>query len=66
MQRQIGAALERAAVIDASHVQVIVSGSRVVLSGHLRSWPALEDAERAAAAVPGVSAVDNHLRIANW
>ncbi|MEX2238676.1 MAG: BON domain-containing protein [Dehalococcoidia bacterium] len=67
VERQITAALERAAVIDASHVKVTVSGStHVMLSGHVRSWPELEEAERAAAAVPGVTAVANHLKIANW
>lgn len=66
VRRQIAAALEHAAVIDASHVKVTVSGTHVVLSGHVRSWLEREDSERAAAAVPGVTAVDNHMKIANW
>jgi osmotically-inducible protein OsmY len=37
--------------------------SRVVLAGTVRSWAERDEAERAAWAAPGVTAVDNRIMI---
>lgn len=66
VQAQIRMALERAAAIDASHITVAVKGGYVTLTGYVRTWVERQEAGAAALATPGVSEVDNHLRIANW
>ncbi|HET9200338.1 MAG TPA: BON domain-containing protein [Dehalococcoidia bacterium] len=63
---RIAEALKRSAVLDAHNIDVDVLGTRVILRGHVRSWTERKDAQAAAAAAPGVTAVDNHIRIANW
>ena len=58
---KIEAAFRRSAEVDSKHVQVAVSGSRITLTGHVRSWAESDDAEWAAWAAPGVTQVDNEL-----
>ena len=60
---KIEAALQRAAVQDARRIQVEATGGRVVLRGTVRSWAERNDAERAAWAAPGVTSVEDHIRI---
>jgi len=60
---RIEAALRRNAEVDAGKISVEVHDRRVVLEGGVRAWNERAAAERAAWSVPGVSAVENHIRI---
>ena len=57
-------ARRRSAEVDAQHVRVVVDGSVVTLSGHLRSCHERQEAERAAWATPGVTRVENLIVVA--
>lgn len=61
--KKITAAFQRSASIDSAKVHVSVSGSKVTLSGKVRSFAESDDAENAAWAAPGVFQVDNKLEI---
>jgi osmotically-inducible protein OsmY len=56
-------ALHRAAQVDAEKISVEASGAKVILRGNVRTWAEREEAERAAWAAPGVSDVQNDIRI---
>ena len=56
-------ALHRAAQIDAERISVEAREGKVILRGSVRTWAEREDAERAAWAAPGVSDVQNDIRI---
>lgn len=56
-------ALLRSANSDASKIKVEVKGSKVTLSGSVRSFAEKEDAESAAWAAPGVTALESNLMI---
>ena len=64
VKSQIVKALERAAEIDAKKIWVEICDSKVILSGSVRSLVEREEAERAAWAAPGISAVVNSIEIA--
>jgi osmotically-inducible protein OsmY len=63
VKRKVEAAFKRSAEIDAKNVLVDVVGSRVVLRGNVRSWPEYEEAQWAAWSAPGVTDVDNQIRV---
>lgn len=63
VHQKIIAALHRSATIDAENIIVQTIGSQVVLSGRVRSFAEKEDAELAAWKAPGVTSVENELRI---
>lgn len=64
VQKHIVAALHRDADIDARRIHVSVDGSKVTLSGNVRSWAEKQAAERAAWNTAGVSLVSNLIVVA--
>jgi osmotically-inducible protein OsmY len=63
IQSAIKSAFERNALLEANKIQVETSGSKVTLRGKVRTHAEKDEAERAAWAAPGVSCVDNHLKV---
>lgn len=60
-QQRIEQAILRNALIDASAVDVVVAGTRVTLSGTVRSWAQRRQADLAAWSSPNVAEVYNHI-----
>ena len=63
LKEKIEKALVRSAETDAERIQVEVQGSKVILRGIVRAWAEKQEAERAAWAAPGVTAVENRIQI---
>jgi len=63
VKNKIQKALERAAQVDAQKISVEANDGKVILRGNVRTWAEREEAERAAWAAPGVSNVQNDIRI---
>ncbi|HEY0031281.1 MAG TPA: BON domain-containing protein [Bacteroidia bacterium] len=63
VKRQINSAFHRSATVDAENVKISVNGSKVVLSGKVRSYSEKQDAEDAAWAAPGVITVENNIEV---
>ena len=63
VKAKIQDALKRKALIDASHINVEASGSRVTLHGDVESWAEREEAEDTTWGAPGVSEVTNEIRV---
>jgi osmotically-inducible protein OsmY len=63
VQQKIENALRRNAEIEASQINVSVDGGKVTLRGHVRSWFERGVAEDAAWAAPGVTEVQDELRV---
>jgi osmotically-inducible protein OsmY len=61
VRKHIVRALHRNADVDARHVQVVVDGEIVTLTGTVGSWAQRDAAERGAAIAPGIARVDNRL-----
>jgi osmotically-inducible protein OsmY len=65
VRMKIEEALKRSAQLDANRISVEAQGGKVILSGTVRSWAEREEAELAAWAAPGVSQVDNRIKVGN-
>nr|WP_246644679.1 BON domain-containing protein [Rhizobium laguerreae] len=63
VRRRIEEALKRSAEVDAGGISVKVQDDKVVLEGGVCAWHERGVAERTAWSVPGVTAVENHIRI---
>jgi osmotically-inducible protein OsmY len=63
LKAKIEDALVRNAEIDADRITVEVQGGRAILKGTVRSWAEREAAERAAWSAPGITSVDNRIRL---
>lgn len=59
IQSKIEQALKRAAEREAGHLKIEVRGSRVILSGKVRSYAEFRDVRGAAWSAPGVTSVDD-------
>jgi len=67
VENAITSAFERSALLDAKKIQVETSGTAVTLRGKVRNYAERDEAERAAWNAPGVSSVDNRLKVAwSW
>jgi osmotically-inducible protein OsmY len=65
VKNDIKGALKRNARLlrDAEKIQVEVSGSKVILSGSVGSWADYDEAEWTAYCAPGVSTIENNLKV---
>jgi osmotically-inducible protein OsmY len=63
IKAKIEEALQRNARLDASRVRVTADGTKVTLSGSVRSWAEREEAEDAAWSAPGVTEIKDQMEI---
>lgn len=63
LKQRIESALVRSVETDAERIKIDVHGDRVVIDGTVRSWLEREEAERVAWSAPGVTTVDNHIKV---
>jgi osmotically-inducible protein OsmY len=63
LKKKIEDALVRTAEVEANNITVEVQGSKAVLKGKVRSWAEKQEAERTAWLAPGITSVDNQIKV---
>ncbi|TCR75613.1 BON domain-containing protein [Rhizobium sp. BK376] len=63
VRKRIKDAFERNAELEAQSIKVDVSGSKVILKGHVKTWSERRAAERAVWSAPGVSTLEDQIAI---
>ena len=63
IRHRIVQALHRNADLDARQVEISVFGGMATLTGSVTTWQQRETAERAAASAPGITSVENEIRV---
>ena len=63
LKQKVNSAFHRSATIDSEKINIEVTGSKVTLTGKVRSWAEKNDAENAVWAAQGVNKVENNLEI---
>jgi osmotically-inducible protein OsmY len=63
VKKHIKAALHRSAELDADRITVEIAAHKAILTGTVRSYAELLDAERAARNAPGITEVESQLAI---
>ena len=63
VKQKIEETFKRGATFDANRITVQAEGSEVTLRGTVRSWVERHEAEKAAWAAPGVTAVHNYITV---
>ena len=63
IKRKISAAFHRNATVDSEKITIGVDGSKITLTGTVRSYSEKKEAENAAWLAPGVNRVENELKI---
>ena len=63
LKKKIEDALVRTAEVDANNIAVEVQGSKAILKGKVHSWAEKQEAERTAWLAPGITSVDNQIKV---
>jgi len=63
IRNRIEKAFKRSAEIDAKNIRIATEGSKVTLSGTVHSWAERREAENSAWSAPGVSSVNDNLKV---
>jgi osmotically-inducible protein OsmY len=63
LKQKVNSAFHRSATIDSEKINIEVAGTKVTLTGKVRSWAEKNDAENAVWAAQGVNKVENNLEI---
>jgi osmotically-inducible protein OsmY len=63
VKQKMSSAFSRSAIMDAGKISAEIISSRIILSGEVRSFAEKEDAENAAWSAPGITSVENRIKI---